>query len=583
MKGQDKRTNRIVSPMVWALVFVTACFLFIYMTYGVYYLTNDDTGIMKTFSGYSTGTPTAFHQYGSITLGMIYKFLYRLIPTWNWYSYGSILVVIVSNAVSIYAIFKQRDLTKNLCRYVDFMIIGIIAVSISMYGISSISWTTNAAFAADAGIMLLMNMSGMKKEKYSQYVCAVIFLFLASLIRGAAYKAALPFAILALIYYTGNRIRVEGLAKKNRILVELVILLIPLLGISGYNHMETALKSNVFPSGTGAFEYYRGLYTDRPHIEYEGNEEFYDSLGWDQEFYDVTKSWMFIDPRFNTENLKKIADASQELREKVGLSDLAGSYMDDFLKETIDSPVRLCMSIAVVVLALAGLIMAIYKMIFKGNWFDWLFLSTTQMLCIAECTYLLMRGRFIERAFYCAAFPALFIGIWILARHASIMNSHKELYLVETALAVALLYISARQNLSMEKSEFAKQQAQISSDADAIYFNYPENLYIYDGYIISGTSLFLDMDLRGCGRNSLMWGGTGVYSKTFYEKIKRFGYDEFYSYNLFDENVYYITTDSDVWNSVFMKYMKKNYGEFVDADVVDTTDSGIYVYKFYRS
>ena len=134
----------------------------------------------------------------------------------------------------------------------------------------------------------------------------------------------------------------------------------------------------------------------------------------------------------------------------------------------------------------------------------------------------------------------------------------------------------------MENREKAERRINVSRDADTIFYNHPENLYIYDGSIISGTSLFLDMNLRGCGNNALMWGGTGVFSEPFYEKIARFGYDEFFSNNLFDEHVLYITTDTNVWGSTFMKYMKKCYGESVDAELVDYTESGVRVYRFTR-
>lgn len=149
-------------------------------------------------------------------------------------------------------------------------------------------------------------------------------------------------------------------------------------------------------------------------------------------------------------------------------------------------------------------------------------------------------------------------------------------------MAIHFFSVSSDQNLSAERAAIAESKAKISHDADEIYFNNPEKLYIYDKSIISGTSLFLDMDLRGCGNNALMWGGTGVFSTTFYEKIARFGYDEFFSSNLFDERVYYITTDADVWNSSFMQYMKKCYGESVDAELMESTEAGVCVYKFIR-
>ena len=77
-------------------------------------------------------------------------------------------------------------------------------------------------------------------------------------------------------------------------------------------------------------------------------------------------------------------------------------------------------------------------------------------------------------------------------------------------------------------------------------------------------------------------GGPGVRTKPFYTTIARFGYDEFYSENLFDDNVYYMTTTTDIENSAFMAYMKKCFGETVSAEVIETADSGIYIYDISR-
>ncbi len=578
IKGEKERH---MSTFLLSLIFMVAFFTWIYVNYGVYYLSNDDTGMMKGYSGYGMGIPSPYHQYGSFTLGMIYKLLYTVVPTWNWYSYFSVITVIVSNSVILYVIYRQRDVRHNKFKYMDFILIALIVTAISLYGIATISWTINAAFAAVAGTMLLIHVSSQSAGIFCKTCIAGLFMIVSLLIRGASYKAVLPFALLAVCYRAGNRLRLEGKHNIKKIAVELAVLIITLITVMAYSRVDTAMKSGVYESGKDSFEYYRGLYTDYPHITYKGNEEFYDSIGWDEEFYNAVGSWMFIDPRFNTENLKKIAEASSSLRMEENLSEHVQSFWECFKAQTRGNIVRILMSIVVAVFFVMAVILAICVWIRKQDgWYDWLFLAGVQAVAIAEWVYLAEQGRFIDRAFYCAAFPALFIGVWMIAKHACIIDRHVTVSFAVGILAVYAFHISTAQNLSMEKSETAELRAQISHDADAIYAANPENFYIYDGSIISGTALFLDMSLRGCGRNSLMWGGTGVYSKTFYDKIAQFGYDEFYSDNLFDENVYYITTNADVWNSSFMTYMKKMYGKSIDAQVVQTSKSGVYVYKF---
>lgn len=558
------------------------CFVLIYSVYGVYYLSNDDTGIMKTFSGYNTGIPTAYHQYASYTLGMIYKLLYTIVPMWNWYSYGLIFVVIISNSVIIYLIWRQRSFQNVFFQFLDLLLIGLITAAISMCGIIAISWTITAVFATVAGIMLLLDMNDRRTDTHRIYGCAVVFFAVGALIRNSSYKAVLPFALLVLFYWTGNRICKEGKTKLKRICIESIIYIIPLLGILAYDHIDVKMKSEEVLSNVDDFEYYRGLYTDSRHLPYVGNEEFYESIGWDQELYIMTETWMFIDPRFNMVNLKKIAEASSSLNVEKNLSENAQTIWDDFVIQTSGNYVRIGMSITVIACLLVSIVLTVYKLLHRKNWYDWLFLAGLQMLTIAEWIYLLCeRGRFIDRTFYCATLPALFIGMWVIARHVGIMDKHKIVYFVVTICTVLSIYISVNQNIRQRIAGIEKY-IQISHDADEIYFNHPNNLYIYDNSIISGTSLFLDMRLRGCGNNALMWGGTGVYSKLFYEIIDQFGYDKFYSDNLFDDNVYYVTTDSNVWESAFMQYMKKAYGDSVTADVEEITGSGVYVYKFSR-
>ena len=59
---------------------------------------------------------------------------------------------------------------------------------------------------------------------------------------------------------------------------------------------------------------YRGQFRDYPVIPYKGNEEFYGSMGWDEEFYNVSRNWMYMDRRFTSENLKKIVEKTAETK-----------------------------------------------------------------------------------------------------------------------------------------------------------------------------------------------------------------------------------------------------------------------------
>ena len=109
-----------------------------------------------------------------------------------------------------------------------------------------------------------------------------------------------------------------------------------------------------------------------------------------------------------------------------------------------------------------------------------------------------------------------------------------------------------------------------------------DNLYIHNGVAVNDTRLFLDMSLRGCSNNLLFWGGTGVFSNAYYDTVGRFGYDEFYSDNLLDDNVYFICGDSSMDDTVFVHYMQSAYGEDIQCKQVYNIKNLAFVYKFTR-
>lgn len=584
LKLDRKKINMAFSSFMLSTTLVIIYFVWLYYSYGVFYLSNDDTGIMETYSGYSTGEPTAYHAYGSYTLGLFFKMLYTACPRLNWYTYGSILVMIVSNAVIIACIYTWRKKEENRLRYVDFLLIGCLTIAIDLYGINRISWTMNAVFAAVAGTMLLLTFLETIDREWWVYAMVVVFFAVSSLVRSGSCEAVLPFALLAIIYRTARDIKRPCISRKNlKTVLVCVLLMIPLMAVYGYSMVDSAIKRDVFPNGTSSFEHYRGLYTDSYHIPYEGNEEFYQSLGWDAEFYNMTDSWFFIDRRFNIENLKAIAVESARQRTEIVERSGSGFYWDEFKSATEENPVRIAMTVFVILLFLMGIVLLFYSLIRKIVWHDWALLSGAQLLAMAEWGWLVAdRGRFIDRAFYCATLPALFVGMWVISKNAGVMDRHKVIYLFAFFLAVWSMRLASKLNISMEASESVRCSSQIAVDADYIAFEHPGNLYIYDTSIAGGLFLFRDMDIAGCGRNRMLWGGTGVFSKSFYTTIGRFGYEEFYSENLFDDGVYYMTTDGDVDNSFFMAYMRKTFGDDVIACVVETTDSGLYVYDMRR-
>ena len=98
--GDSLMSKKIkILTILYVTIFVSFIFLLLYFTCGVFYLTNDDVGFMRTYSGYDTGVPSIGNSYGSYTFGLICVLLYTNLPGINWYTIISILVLIITNAV----------------------------------------------------------------------------------------------------------------------------------------------------------------------------------------------------------------------------------------------------------------------------------------------------------------------------------------------------------------------------------------------------------------------------------------------------------------------------------------------------
>jgi hypothetical protein len=463
---------------------------------------------------------------------------------------------------------------------------GVFVVSISLYGIYFISWTVNAALygTSSVGLILVASKEQKIKEKYMLLVVSMLLLGMASLVRFASFKAVLPFVVVVFAYFIIRCIK----DKDSRIAVVGMILFVALsIGtMCFYEKYDASHKMVEYETEEYAeFATYRSYYSDYPTLSFDENEEFYESIGWDRELYYVTKNWCYIDERFNTENLKLIVESSKQERNSINTENRVSDALNYLWNAMQGNQVWSYMTWLIfggVCISFLGVVVCAVRR--SQLWLEWMLALETGMLALAEIIYLCLKGRYIFRAFMCAALPALVIVAWVIFH---IMNKfhNKKIYILILLVGLigsfSCLVKSSVQMFDSEQREKRDKDIQICETAEEIFASNPDNLYIYDTSIISGTNLFLDMSLRGCRKNALFYGGTGVYSSAYYAKIANFGYDEFHSENLFDENVYMISTDSYMESSIFMSYMKKKFGDYIRVDLAEQTN-GVYVYKFVR-
>ena len=585
LPGKHKLGQNDLMPFVIASGFFLAVFLLLYYTCGVFYLTNDDSGIMKTFSGYSTGIPSAYHPYCSYLLGTINKLLYSIYPKLNWYTYGSILTMILSNAVIATVLYKtlDKETQKNKAAII---LLGIVTLAVNFYGIKRISWTLNGLFASIAGTMLLFKFLFEKKHKLRTIIFSAILLGTGAVIRFSSFESVIPFILLIMIYYVAVKSEKPFFSKKNTEVFRNILLVIFLLGVIwGCNSIDDTIKKRSNPADTTSseFEVYRSIYDDADHISYYGNEEFYESIGWDEELYIMTENWFSMDSRFNTENLKKIVERSKEVLYSNSEVPSQSSYLHVFWIYTQSDPVRLFLTVSVILLMVISTYLTIRKIIAHKDWKDWFLISGATVLSIAEWIWLIVaKERFIDRAYYCATIPALFISIWVFSKLYTKVHTNRSLCRILFSFIILCFGMIATFWIVEDEREKIRYLSMVSAEADEIAASHPETLYITDITVADGCNLFPDLNMPGCPDNKLLYGGSSIFGKEYYNTVSRFGYDEFYSDGLFNENVLFITTEPDFENSDMMRYMRKCYGDSVDAVLVERYESGILIYHFVQ-
>lgn len=554
--------------VIGTLLCVMAGYILLYFTMGGYMLSNDDSGIMKTVSGYSSGVPTSYHSFISTALGVFFELLYKMNPDISWYSFVYVGFIIICISSMLYVMMNAVKLKNTKMRAVCILAVTVLTINLTISGVYTVSWTETSTFFGVSALVLMFSLTQPHMKKTKAIICAVsaVFIILNALVRTSSFKAFIPFYVLTTLYVIIKNKNQYTLKTHIALFVSVVVLI---GGIYQYNIMDREYKKSTYETMSRSdFEIYRVQFSDYPVIPFDGNEEFYESIGWDRELYTVAKDWMYIDRRFNTDNLRKITEMSKNLNTSVKVTDKKENIFLKLFTASMDDHQWELMTLMIVGCALMGVSGTIWCLVRKKRQYliDSLLLFGINLLAITECLYLIYKGRYMFRVFICAALPSLIISIMIvigmlvkIEKMANANNSAKSLPKVLSGVLMAMMIagvlfsvVIGHQNFNIDLKINRDENNLVSREIERYCAKHQECLFIHSGVLLNDSQLFLDMSLRGRSQNLLFYGGTGVYSSGYYSIVGRYGYNEFYSDNLFDENVYFIDRHSDINDSDFM-------------------------------
>lgn len=584
-----------------------------------YFLTNDDTGLMKRLSGYFTGKPESYSPYVTTPMGTIFTKLYNWFPDISWYSYFHIFSTVLCISIAFFVISKKIPIQPRRRWILTHIFAFIYFVAVFIYPFHYLSWTVSAALYCMAATMMLLtvNRGDSNKKLFLKLFIIFVLLTMSPLIRSSSYIGAVPFFLLTFLYIYITRIHSKERSRRVKVTVIAVTMILVSL-ISCINKFDKYYKNHYLESESYIqLEKYRARFSDYDVLPYEGNEAFYESIGWDEELFNVSRSWMYIDRRFNADTLKQIVEASKnEGGTSFSLSSKIQKAWYNFFKPTehyIFAVAKRTTTVCLMLLAVCGTVMCFLRWRKRRKDLPvFLYFAGVNCLVSAELIYLCFLGRFILRSFFCPALPALCLDLWLLIGWLdkilawlksfdllpdksipSKTGFAKKRIRVSTSVISACMIVCifsmlymCRYTLSFKNGYLLQKNAARVSSVEKYCLAHPDNYYVYSmGTLSRDVELIPDniKEMRGCRKNMLFWGGSSVFSKSYYDQIKSFGYDEFYSDKLLDDNVFFITPDFNPEETDFTYYMRKAYGEDIICQKVESITYDIFVYKFLRA
>ncbi len=279
--------NKIRHRFVFCLAFNLLIMLFFVTLYLCRFETCDDFVMKMIASGSFTGEPDYHMVHMSTILGRLLKLLYHVNDAFAWYEilqYTTICISLLAITFVLVNHFENRD---------PFVYLTVFAIAYSFY--TSLQFTKTAALPAFAGHLLIADTIE-KKRKTPYYVFSVALLFLSANIRKQEFYAC---SFLCIPLYVHFFLELISQIKDRERLMKVVKLtaagLITLVLIIAATKISEADNSSAEWQAYREYNEVRSTLLDFGLPEYQSNKELYESVGMDENFYELLLKCDFYD------------------------------------------------------------------------------------------------------------------------------------------------------------------------------------------------------------------------------------------------------------------------------------------------
>jgi len=350
---------------------------------------------------------------------------------------------------------------------------------------------------------------------------------------------------------------------------------------------------------------YRAEFQDyiRPNVKYEEVEEIAQSVGWDEDMWDMLYSMFYFDPRWNFETAKTFVDTYNEsLKEQPALREtgVRKTVKATFAFIKNNEPAKFAMVLQGIALLFAFAAFcknprtAWLALIFAGGYF-----CSAAVLML----YLQFTGRLILRAAQCALLPASFAMIIIslisckrVQRVRDVFSNRKMLWIRIRNTAVLLLiaavmtvfaYPSYKNFVSDNYQNKITAAESGLKEIEEYAISNPENVYIFD-FSFGGDPASYDpfTAFEHPPTNLVHHGGWLVLTDVYKQQLEINGLKDFSAKDYLKDDVYYMTRDPKTNPKknfyTLLKYLDHTLGN-VYAETVEVLPNEVYIIKFRQA
>ena len=320
-----------------------------------------------------------------------------------------------------------------------------------------------------------------------------------------------------------------------------------------------------------------GQYTDYTHLSYEEAPDLYQSIGWNENMYHLVGNWFFMDTNVNYQSF-------DVLNKSIAEETFYGYSSRRALLVGMFNTFKNCSLWIKVFASIWGITVLIISICRLANSKDrnaalkdvlgpFLFL----LLGFVFTSYLLMKGRFLDRAVYtivfCTMLPSMILCFRIVLKMGKnqllscgrVNKNQLFIVLANVTIAVVCIAIAVLGLVTANWDKYNPENTKVKMNLEKYVIDNDEYFYINDvSLTMTGDPFAIYPEKKPT--NYTFWGGTYLKSPLYYEQIKIYGFDDFSRDDFLKENVRFVSQQGI--NEYLLNYMKEEYPNCT-AEVTD--------------